>query len=1030
MEKDILVAELDMLKDARQRGLYRIEELNLLTNQYKPIVEDNRNIQIIDVKSPRSNSSIVLSGLEDSAAVDFIYDDAAIYWSDVSSEVINMVYLNNTKNHTMVVNVCVGSPDGLACDWVGRKLYWTDSLTNRIEVSDLDGKHPKVLNWQHIDQPRAIALDPENGYMYWTDWGETPKIEKAGMDGNQETRSVIIKENIMWPNGLTIDYEASKLYWADGKLGYIHSCDFDGSNRRSVIDGSLPHPFALTLYQNQLYWTDWTNKSVRTCNKLTGTDCTIVLDQLYSPMDIHAFMRSRQPKGRNMCGLNNGGCSHLCLLSPLPPFFTCACPTGIKLFADNKTCAQGPEKMLLLARRSDLRKISLDTPDHTDVVLPLQDVHHAITLDYHISTGLVYWTDDEVGNIKRAYMNGSGEEAIVSTEMGNPDGLAVDWIAKNLYWTDTGTDRIEVSRLNGSSRKVLISDGLDQPRTICLDPADGYMYWADWGSVPAIERAILDGTNRTVIVSTDLTWPNGLAIDIIERRLYWGDAKIDCIEVADLDGGNRRVLVSQNLPHIFGFALLDEYIYWTDWQGRSIERVNKYTGLNRTIIIDQLPDLMGLVAVDINRPNGTNTCAEHNGNCSHLCLYQPHPLNHICACPMGLELTYDGHTCIVPVAFLLFPGHSDIHRVSLLTNQQSQVIPIPGTQKATAIDFDISDGRIYWTDVELQHISRAFMNGSSAQNIIQFGLDSPGGMAVDWVVHNIYWADTKKNRIEVARLDGSSRKVLVWSNLDEPKAIAVDPPNGYIYWTTLKDDQALERAHLNGTNRKKLLTKIGRTQDLTIDYVERRLYWTNLDNHSIESCDLNGHDRRMVVQSDIQQPMGLSIYQDYVYWTDFNAKTIERANKGNGSNRTLIQENVDFAMDLLVFHNSRQFVAGDRMREAKWNIANESRCHEAMFMFDYSVEKYDRDTTRLQAELDEVKTERASDLSRLAYLRKMIDDYEEIVQDDRRIKKKMSLPVSSTNSGCLWGDSGLMKSLPGLSMIRTGQGMAVEAAQA
>ena len=55
----------------------------------------------------------------------------------------------------------------------------------------------------------------------------------------------------------------------------------------------------------------------------------------------------------------------------------------------------------------------------------------------------------------------------------HPDGLAVDWVARNLYWTDNGTDRIEVSRLNGSSRKVLISENLDEPRAIALDPARG-----------------------------------------------------------------------------------------------------------------------------------------------------------------------------------------------------------------------------------------------------------------------------------------------------------------------------------------------------------------------------------------------------------------------------------------------------------------------------------------------------------------------------------------------------------------------------
>ena len=66
-----------------------------------------------------------------------------------------------------------------------------------------------------------------------------------------------------------------------------------------------------------------------------------------------------------------------------------------------------------------------------------------------------------------------GEEVIVSTEVDHPDGIAVDWVARNLYWTDTGTDRIEVARLNGTSRRVLISERLDEPRSIALDPMRG-----------------------------------------------------------------------------------------------------------------------------------------------------------------------------------------------------------------------------------------------------------------------------------------------------------------------------------------------------------------------------------------------------------------------------------------------------------------------------------------------------------------------------------------------------------------------------
>lgn len=42
------------------------------------------------------------------------------------------------------------------------------------------------------------------------------------------------------------------------------------------------------------------------------------------------------PGGRNRCGSNNGGCSHLCL--PSNKTYTCACPTGFKK-VDHYNCA-------------------------------------------------------------------------------------------------------------------------------------------------------------------------------------------------------------------------------------------------------------------------------------------------------------------------------------------------------------------------------------------------------------------------------------------------------------------------------------------------------------------------------------------------------------------------------------------------------------------------------------------------------------------------------------------------------------------
>lgn len=172
-------------------------------------------------------------------------------------------------------------------------------------------------------------------------------------------------------------------------------------------------------------------------------------------------------------------------------------------------------------------------------------------------------------------------------------------------------------------------------------------------------------------------------------------------------------------------------------------------------------------------------------------------------------------TCIVPEAFLLFSRHTDIRRISLETNNNNVAIPLTGVKEASALDFDVTDNRIYWTDITLkvrtrrhwdtflvsnrswshrtwswsltgsgvsvfclQTISRAFMNGSALEHVVEFGLDYPEGMAVDWLGKNLYWADTGTNRIEVAKLDGQHRQVLVWKDLDSPRALALDPAEG------------------------------------------------------------------------------------------------------------------------------------------------------------------------------------------------------------------------------------------------------------
>lgn len=66
---------------------------------------------------------------------------------------------------------------------------------------------------------------------------------------------------------------------------------------------------------------------------------------------------------------------------------------------------------------------------------------------------------------------------------------------------------------------------------------------------------------------------------------------------------------------------------------------------------------------------------------------------------MGLELLSDLRTCVVPEAFLLFTNRADIRSISLGTNSNDVPIPLTGVKEVSALDFDVLENRIYWTDV-------------------------------------------------------------------------------------------------------------------------------------------------------------------------------------------------------------------------------------------------------------------------------------------------------------------------------------------
>lgn len=126
--------------------------------------------------------------------------------------------------------------EGIAIDWIGRKLYWLDRHSKNLDVAELNGTSRRTLK-TGIADPRALIVHPGIGYMYFTSWHLQAFIGKIGMDGSNFTRILTWKDDIAWPNALTIDYFTDRIYWADAHLDYIAFADLEGRHRHIVLSG-------------------------------------------------------------------------------------------------------------------------------------------------------------------------------------------------------------------------------------------------------------------------------------------------------------------------------------------------------------------------------------------------------------------------------------------------------------------------------------------------------------------------------------------------------------------------------------------------------------------------------------------------------------------------------------------------------------------------------------------------------------------------------------------------------------------------
>ncbi|XP_069086346.1 pro-epidermal growth factor isoform X1 [Pleurodeles waltl] len=574
-------------------------------NHPEPFLIIRKGASILRIDRDGTNQQKLADVVGTGAFLDFHYKEGCVYWVDSEEAVLQRAYLNGTQQEK--VNAVEAGMVGFAVNWINHVILWANCLKGTIEETDMKGENSRVL-LSEIAHPSGVTVDPLERFIFWSSASASSAINRVDLDGSSMKSLHSTTEQV---NALTPDLIDQRIYWTqfshEEHVPRIGSCNYNGSFLHMITHSGQHHLFGISLFADDVYYSEWKTGTIRQSNKYTGKE-TVRLrlgTSLFPSAQLKVVHRISQPAAKadfnteeqeschfnkeecrmickvdsrsrlckcsdgfslnwngmycediNECGNWNHGCTLGCVNTP--GSYYCTCPTGFVLLPDKKTC-------------------------HGYAPCPQSDTQCSYGCSSTSEGHVCYCPEGSV--IGR---NGKTCSGCTSPDNGGCSQLCINlspvtWkcdcfpgytlqmdskhcraSGPKPYLLFANVQDIRRMNFDGTNYESLVDWWMGRILALDYDPLEKKIYFAHAG-LKWIERANLDGSERGKVIQEHLDTPEGLVVDWINRKLYWTDNGRSTIERSNLNGSQRQMIIKEGTHKPRGIAVHPQAkrIFWT-----------------------------------------------------------------------------------------------------------------------------------------------------------------------------------------------------------------------------------------------------------------------------------------------------------------------------------------------------------------------------------------------------------------------------------------------------------------------------------